>query len=356
MDIPDASVDEMTRIINKNGEIVDNSLHSMLDISDEDIKRMYYNMSLSRQFDEKAVKYQRKGDIGTYPESKGQEGTFVSTAMCLEDSDWLIPSYREHIAMHIVGYSLDKVLLYWKGTFEGSRVPEDANCLPPTVPIASQIPHSVGTAWSEKIGQGEVENVYMCHFGDGATSEGDFHEGLNFAGRFETPNVFICNNNQWAISLPVEDQTGVDSLAKKAESYGITGTKIDGMDPLATYLVTKKAVNKARNCVNPTLIESVEYRYGAHTTADDPSKYRKKEDLEDWKEKDPLVRLRKYMLSEGITDEDDIDRLKSKASEKIKDFFEIADNYEQPDEDQIYDYLYSDESVQVRNNIGDSYD
>jgi len=268
----------MVRVIDENGEVVDDA--EVPDLTDDELVEMYRNMKLARRFDERAVSLQRQGRIGTYPPLSGQEGAQIGSAMALAEDDWTVPSYREHGAGLVRGLPLKQTLLFWMGHEAGNRIPEDANIFTVAVPIASQIPHATGLAWASKL-RDEQDKAFLCYFGDGATSEGDFHEGLNFAGVFDTPNVFFCNNNQWAISVPRERQTASKTLAQKAQAYGFEGVQVDGMDPLAVYKVTKAAVEKAKDPeegdLRPTLIEAVQYRFGAHTTADDPSVYRDEE-------------------------------------------------------------------------------
>ncbi len=254
------------------------------DLGDEELIEIYHQMRLARHFDQRAVSLQRQGRMGTYPPLSGQEGAQIASAHALDEDDWLFPSYREHGAGLVRGLSLERTLLYWMGHEEGNAIPEGANIFTVAVPIASQIPHAVGHAWAAKL-KGD-DTAAICYFGDGATSEGDFHEGLNFAGVFDTPNVFFCNNNQWAISVPRERQTASETLAQKATAYGFEGVQVDGMDPLAVYKVTREAVEKSKSPdegeLRPTLIEAVQYRFGAHTTADDPSVYREDDEVEEW--------------------------------------------------------------------------
>src|SRR5699024_5467301 len=246
------------------------------------------------------VSLQRQGRMGTYPPLSGQEGAQVGSAHALADDDWLFPSYREHGASLIRGFSLERTLLYWMG-HEVGYDEEDANIFTPAVPIASQLPHAVGASWASKLK--DENKAFLCYFGDGATSEGDFHEAMNFAGVFDTPTVFFCNNNQWAISVPRERQTASETLAQKADAYGFEGVQVDGMDPLAVYRATRKAVEKAKvpddDDARPTMIEAVQYRFGAHTTADDPSVYREDDEVKEWKAKDPIPRLEAYLENEG---------------------------------------------------------
>ena len=263
---------DRVQVLDEDGRVVDGA--AVPDLDEDELVEMYRQMRLARHFDERAVSLQRQGRMGTYPPLSGQEGAQVGSAAALEDQDWMVPSYREHGAAYVRGLELHETLRYWMGDERGNRL-EGLRIFPVAVPIASQIPHATGAAWASRLEGNDDDEAFICYFGDGATSEGDFHEGLNFAGVFDTPTVFFCNNNQWAISVPRERQTASETLAQKAHAYGFEGVQVDGMDPLATYQVTKAAIEKAKHPnpdeLRPTMVEAVQYRFGAHTTADDPS-------------------------------------------------------------------------------------
>jgi len=293
---------EPIRVLDGDGNVCPGA--EVPDIPDEQLLGMYEDIRLARAFDQRAVSLQRQGRIATYAPMTGQEGSQVGTGHALAEEDWLFPTYRDHAAKYVHGMDLASLLAPAAGFREGYAVPDGVNVLPEYIPIATQIPQAMGMAWGHKL-QGE-DRAVLCHLGDGATSEGDFHEGLNFAGVFDVPAVFVCNNNQWAISMPAERQTASETLAQKARAYGIEGVRVDGMDPLAVYQVTREALAKAKRPgpgeLRPTLIESVQYRYGAHTTADDPSAYRDETEAEEWRERDPLDRLETFLSDRGILD------------------------------------------------------
>ncbi|MFB6221573.1 MAG: pyruvate dehydrogenase (acetyl-transferring) E1 component subunit alpha [Halolamina sp.] len=327
------------------------------DLDEETLVGMYRDMKLSRHFDQRAVSLQRQGRMGTYPPLSGQEGAQIGSAYALQEDDWMVPSYREHGAAVVRGLPLKRTLLYWMGYEAGNDVPEDANILPVAVPIASQVPHAAGLAWSWKLqGQdtdaadaaasGDTDTAGICYFGDGATSEGDFHEGMNFAGVYDVPMVFFCNNNQWAISVPREKQTASETLAQKAVAYGFTGVQVDGMDPLAVYKVTQDALAKARDPgedqLRPTMIEAVQYRFGAHTTADDPSVYREEAEVEKWKAKDPIPRLETYLRDQDILDDDRVADIEDDIETQVAEAIEAAESEPRPEPEEMFNHAYAD--------------
>jgi len=290
---------EMLQILNEDGKIV--NTREMPQLKNEDIKKMYELMVLSRVFDDVALKLQREGRMLTYASLLGQEASQIGSALAMEKDDWFVPSYRENGVFITRGYPMDMLYQYWAGDERGMGALDTVNGLPVAVPVGSQIPHAVGIAWAMKL-QGK-KSVAVVYFGDGATSKGDFHEGINFAGVFQVPCVFICQNNQWAISVPLTRQTASETIAQKAIAYGIEGVRVDGNDVFAVFKVVMDAVAKARAGRGPTLIECVTYRMESHTTADDWKKYRDPAEVEKWKQKDPIARLKKYMEEEGIWNE-----------------------------------------------------
>jgi len=293
----------------------------MPEIDDDTLRKMYQLMVLARKWDEKLFKLQRSGKIGTYAELRGEEACQIGSALALQKDDWTVPSFRELGVYLARGADRSKIVQSWKGDTRGFEGDESLKDLPVAIPIASQLLHAVGIAWASKL-KGE-KSCSIVYFGDGATSEGDFHEALNFAGVFKIPVIFFCQNNQWAISTPRAHQTRSETIAQKAIAYGIKSIQIDGNDIFAVYSATKEALENARNGKGPTLIEAVTYRLGDHTTSDDASKYRSEDEVNEWRSRDPIERLRKYLQDKGKLDdafirwvEDEADAEIARESEK----------------------------------------
>ena len=260
------------------------------DVQDELLIEIYRQMALLREFDRRSVRLQRAGRIGTYPPLEGQEACQVASTLALRKADYVVPTYRDYGAMMVHGMPMEHILMYWNGRPEGAVIPQDVHVFPLAVPIATQLPHAAGLAWAARL-QGRDE-VSLAFFGDGASSEGDFHEAMNFAAVFNLPVVFFCQNNQYAISVPLSRQTATETIAEKAAAYGVTGVRIPGWDAVAVYRAVRDAVDRASRGEGPTLIEALTYRYGPHTTSDDPTKYRPLSEAESWRERDPVETFR----------------------------------------------------------------
>jgi len=272
-------------------------------LSSEDQLRLYRAMVLARVADERMLNLQRQGRIGTFPLCSGQEAAACGSTLAMRDADWWVGSFRELGGRLMRGEPIEQQLLYFGGYEEGNVRPSGGRTLPAAVIIASQTLHAVGIAYAMRL-KGEKETAVVCFFGDGATSEGDFHEALNFAAVWQVPVVFICLNNQWAISLPRHKQTRSRTIAQKAIAYEMPGILVDGNDPLAMYEATKEALDRARSGKGPTLIEAITYRQKMHTTADDPTRYRSDEEVESWLKRDPIPRMKKFLTAQGAWDDD----------------------------------------------------
>jgi 2-oxoisovalerate dehydrogenase E1 component len=293
----DKTDEEALSIIDAEGNLVGDDPG----LDPEIYQEMYRNMVLSRELDRRMLALQRQGRLGTYAMLEGQEAVQIGSALALEPDDYVFPSYREHGVQVTRGLPLEALLAYWKGLPNSAWDIHKYRTGIVTVPIASHLPHAVGFSYMSKLrGERVVSAVY---FGDGATSEIDFHSGMNFAGVWKTPTVFICANNFYAISVPYEKQTASETIAQKADAYGFDGLRVDGMDPIAVYLATRLAVKRAREGRGPTLIEAMTYRYGPHATADDPTLYRSREEEEAWRAKDAIERLRRFLENRGEWDD-----------------------------------------------------
>lgn len=307
---------------------------------------MYKLLVINRVFDRKLVNMQRKGQIGTYASFEGQEASQVGSAMALLEQDWMFPTYRDHAAMLTFGYEMVKIIWYWMGRIEGCIPPNHRNILPPYVPIATQIPQATGAAWANKYKNHDA--CSLVYFGDGATSEGDFHEGLNMASVFKAPVVFFCQNNGYAISVPYSRQTASETIAQKAIAYGMDSVRIDGNDIFAVYLTTKNALEAARKGKGPTLIEAVTYRYGPHTTADDASRYRSVEEGEAWKPRDPILRLEAYLSRQGLLNQDEQEVVYREAELLVNDGIRHALKIPKADPNIMFENVLSEKPWNVK--------
>jgi pyruvate dehydrogenase E1 component alpha subunit len=293
------AVTERLEILDTEGR-VDGDLMPTLDPGE--VRGLYRDMVLMRTFDGKALNLQRQGRMGTWPPIKGQEAVQAGVALAMAENDWLIPAFREHGIMVLRGVPLHLVYAYWAGDERGSCYPEGVRCFPVAVPVGSQWQHGTGVGLSLKL-RGE-DAVAVTFGGDGSTSEGDFHEAVNCAGVFDARTVFVIQNNQWAISVPLHKQTAAETLAQKAHAYGVPGLQVDGNDVFAVYVAAHEAIERARSGGGPSLIEAVTYRLGDHTTADDATRYRADDELKMWEGRDPILRLRSYLEQQGLWDDD----------------------------------------------------
>ena len=292
-------------------------------ISDETLLRLHHYMLLGRRFDERMLSLQRQGRVGTFAPISGQEASQLGAVAALHPSDWLVPAFRETAAELWRGRTMESVMLYFNGFNEGVDIPADQNDFPISVPVGSQILHAVGIAWAIQY-RGKPD-VAMAFFGDGATSQGDFHEGLNFAGVYRIPAIFVCQNNQWAISVPRKHQTRSNTLAQKAIAYGIKGIQVDGNDVLAVYAAASEAAERARSGAGATFIECVTYRMSVHTTADDPKRYRTDEEVELWQRRDPIERFRTYLTAKGLLSEEKIEAAENVVKKAIQSAVDRAE-------------------------------
>jgi 2-oxoisovalerate dehydrogenase E1 component alpha subunit len=325
---------DVLQILKPDGFLV-SSQSPLLD--NEQILSSYKNMVLTRILDEKMIALQRQGRMGTYVSCSGQEACQVGSMAALKDSDWVFPMYRDLGIMIQRGVSLDSLLDRLFGNAEDESLGRDLpnaygwkkyRIFSLAAPIASHLQLAVGFAMAAKY-RGD-DSVTLSTFGDGASSSGEFHVSMNFAGVFKAQSVFLCENNQYAISVPVTSQTASESIAMKAEAYGFGGVRVDGNDLFAVYAATKDAVDKARQGGGPTLLECVTYRLGAHSTSDDWKKYRSNEEVEDWKKKDPLIRLRLYLENRSAWSESEEAKLRKQLESTINEGISRAEKIPPP--------------------------
>lgn len=332
------SVDHLS-ILDEHGTL-DKDLEP--DIPQEKLLELYRAMLLGRRFDERMLNLQRQGRIGTFPPIKGQEAAQLGAVFQLRPSDWFVPAFRETAAEIWRGRSLESVILYYNGFNEGTVIPAKQKDLPMAVPVATQILHAVGLGYAAKYRQ--TDEVVMSFFGDGATSEGDFHEALNCAAVYQAPVVFVYQNNQWAISVPLKKQTHSATIAEKALAYNMPGIQVDGNDILSVYSGAGEAVQRARDGGGPTLIECVTYRIMMHTTADDPSRYRSDEEVKAWEKKDPLTRFDAYLERKGILKAEERQKIDEEVLDEIQTAIDSAEKkmVELGDPRDMFNHLYAE--------------
>lgn len=330
---------EYLGILDEDGN-VDEDLEP--ELPDELLLKMHRFMLLGRRFDERMLKMQRQGRIGTFPPIMGQEAANIGSIAPLRESDWMIPAFREAAAMLWRGVTMKAILLYYGGYDEGGYVPEDLNNFPPSIPVGSQMDHAVGVGWGIKY-RGK-DDVVITYFGDGATSQGDFHEALNFAGVYKAPVIFLNQNNQYAISFPRSEQTISKTLAQKAIGQGVPALQVDGNDVLAVYVATQEAVERARAGEGPTMIEALTYRLSVHTTADDPTRYRTDEEVEKWQARDPIDRFQIYLKDKGLLDDEKIGALEEEIDAEIREAIKEAEAFMEKPADplQMFDHTYAE--------------
>ncbi len=308
-------------------------------------------MIQSRAIDEWAVSLTRQGRLPTYPPAVGEEANSVGGAMALRDDDWIVYAYRDLGALLVRGLPITSHFRYWYGLEEGNRLDIDRFHLAPVcVPIGSQLPHAVGLAFAERhLGR---DRVVLCYCGDGATSQGDFHEALTFAGVWKTPTVFYVQNNQYALSTPRDAQCAAESLACKAEGYGFDGVQVDGNDVTAVYRAVCEAVRRARDGDGPTMIEGITYRLAAHTTTDDPSRYRTREEERTWEAHDPIRRLQQLLLDRGLLTEADTRSLVAEARTRAREAFNEVESGPDPDLEAGFRHTFAQMPPVLRDQLG----
>jgi pyruvate dehydrogenase E1 component alpha subunit len=307
-------------------------------LSVEMTRRLYRALVLVRTYDRKSSALQKQGRLATYAPFEGQEAAQVGSAAALDPDDWMVPTYRDAAAMWMQGYPLELLIATRTGDERGGSPPDHVPVLPPSITVGGHMVHAVGLAWGSRL-LGE-NRVALTYFGDGATSEGDFHEAMNMAAVFSAPCVFVCQNNGWAISLPRSEQTRSETIAQKAIAYGMPGVQVDGNDLFAVYLTTREAVERARQGAGPTLIEAVTYRIGPHTTSDDPSRYRPGEETLEWRKRDPLERVRIFLSERDAWSPEWQEQLERESTEEVERAVELAEKLRVPTAADVFEGMF----------------
>jgi pyruvate dehydrogenase E1 component alpha subunit len=327
----------LRRVIGDGGAVPDAEVEGL---DEDDFLALYRSLVLLRTYDERSLVYHRQGRIGTYAIFWNHEAMQAGSVHALADRDWIFPSYRESAIGLLRGLPASTVLSWWRGHPAGWWNPADYNVASICVPIGSHVPHAAGLAWGKRL-KGE-DAVAIVYFGDGATSEGSFHEGANFAGVMRAPLVLFCNNNQWAISTPVSAQTAAETLADKAAGYGMPAVRVDGADVLAVYEATRDAVARARAGEGPTFIEAVTYRCAPHATADDPSAYIDPDCVERARREECVARFEGYLRRAGLLPDELAERVKAEALELMREGIAAAEAEAPADAALVFDRSYAD--------------
>jgi pyruvate dehydrogenase E1 component alpha subunit len=328
--------EDLRRVIGDGDGVPDGEVEGL---SETDLIELYRGLILLRTYDERSLIYHRQGRIGTYAIFWNHEAMQAGSVYALERDDWIFPSYREAAIGLLRGMPADVILQWWRGHPSGWWNPRDYNVASICVPIATHVPHAAGLAWGKRL-RGESACA-IVFFGDGATSEGSFHEGANFAAVMRAPLVLFCNNNQWAISTPLEAQTKAETLAVKAAGYGMPGLRVDGADVLAVYEATRHAVARARAGEGPTFIEAVTYRTGPHATADDPKAYIDLERVEEEKKTECVGRYEGYLRRLGLLGDDLADQIRAEAADVMRKGITAAEAEPPADVSLLFDHTYA---------------
>ncbi|HXY16420.1 MAG TPA: thiamine pyrophosphate-dependent dehydrogenase E1 component subunit alpha [Terriglobales bacterium] len=324
------------RLLDPQGHLAEGCISPL---SDDAILRALRLMMLSRAFDHQAISFQRQGRFGTFSAVHGQEASVVGSALALDPSrDWIVPQYRELPALLNHGLPLESFILYFKGHPRGGAIPDGVRSLPIQISLAAQLPHAVGLAWGLQL-QG-IDAVVLTYCGDGASSEGDFHESCNLAGVVKAPVIFFLQNNGWAISTPRAKQSAARTFAERAPGYGFDGVVVDGNDLFAVYAATRAAVDRARSGLGPTLIESQTYRLAAHNTSDDPTRYIDADAHNAHKDFDPIIRVQRYLAARGSWNQRTESDVQKDVSKAIDEAFAKAFAMPPPTPEDLFRNIY----------------
>jgi pyruvate dehydrogenase E1 component alpha subunit len=329
----EGSIDYL-QVMNEQGSI--DQANFPQGLTDQKITEMYKYMLLARAVDAKMLSLQRQGRAATYAPLIGEEATQIGSAFAFRNQDVFVPNFRQHGVFLVRKFPLENFFIYWKGYEDGGKIPENFNGTAVAVPVATQLPHAAGIAFALK--HTNKDAAVIAYVGDGGTSEGDFYEALNFAGVWKAPLVVIIENNQWAISVPRGRQTAAQTLAQKAIAAGIRGVQVDGNDVVAVYKAASEAIANARS--GPTLIECITYRMSMHTTSDDPTKYRSDEEVQEWQKRDPIARVKAYLMKKGFWSEELEKQTMGEQLKMIDEAVEKAEEFK-PDPRGMFENVYS---------------
>jgi len=328
---------DLRRVIGDGESVPDGEVDGL---DESDFLELYRSLVLLRTYDERSVVYHSQGRIGTYAIFWNHEAMQAGSAYALARDDWIFPSYRESAIGLLRGMPPSTVLSWWRGHPAGWWNPRDYNVASICVPIGTHVPHAAGLAWGKRLkGESAIAIVY---FGDGATSEGSFHEGANFAAVMRAPLILFCNNNQWAISTPLAAQTRAETLADKAVGYGMPGLRVDGTDVLAVYEATREAVERARAGEGPTFIEAVSYRVAPHATADDQSAYIDLERVEEERKRECVGRYEGYLRRLGLLTDEQVAQIRAEAADAMRAGIALAEAEPAPDAGLLFEHAYVD--------------
>ncbi|MCK0470589.1 pyruvate dehydrogenase (acetyl-transferring) E1 component subunit alpha [Halalkalibacter sp. APA_J-10(15)] len=336
---------ETFQILDEDGKLVNEE--AMPELSDEQLQELMKRMVYTRIWDQRAISLNRQGRLGFYAPVAGQEASMLGSQFALDKEDWILPGYRDVPQIVFQGLPLYQAFLWSRGHYEGGQMPDGLNVLFPQIIIGAQIVQTAGVALGLK--RKGKENIALTYTGDGGASQGDFYEGMNFAGAYNAPAVFIVQNNRFAISVPVEKQSAAKTIAQKAVAAGIEGIQVDGMDVLAVYKATNDARKRALAGEGPTLIETLTYRYGPHTMAgDDPTRYRSSDLDDEWTKKDPLVRFRKFLEEKGLWNEEKENEVVEQAKADVKEAIKKADAAPKQKVTDLIGFMFEDLPANLR--------
>ncbi|MET7795865.1 pyruvate dehydrogenase (acetyl-transferring) E1 component subunit alpha [Streptomyces decoyicus] len=335
---PEQAEQDLVQLLTPEGKRVEHPDYS-IDLSADELRGLYRDMVLTRKFDAEATTLQRQGELGLWASLLGQEAAQIGSGRALRDDDYVFPTYREHGVAWCRGVNPTNLLGMFRGVNHGGWDPNSNNFHLYTIVIGSQTLHATGYAMG--VQKDGADSAVIAYFGDGASSQGDVAESFTFSAVYNAPVVFFCQNNQWAISEPTEKQTRVP-LYQRARGYGFPGVRVDGNDVLACLAVTKAALERARTGQGPMLIEAFTYRMGAHTTSDDPTKYRADEERAAWEAKDPILRLRTYLEAEGLVDEAYLASIDEESEALGKQVRDAVRAMPDPDDMAIFENVYAD--------------